>query len=313
MSALVLSHTVPILFEAPPGPSATVWCQITVPGEYRGHHQGGEFTIDHAACQQIIKNFLNTRNRHIPVDFEHMGEQSSGEVAVSGAPAAGWCTELAERRPGELWGKITWLEPALSYIREGRYRYLSPAITFEGIDRVTAKPIGAVMSSVGLVNMPFLDGAQPLAAKASTNDPCLLMAREILASQRKVTTIMHTHLNVHERATQIMREKRVTFGAALTQASREAKQYSMRESGIRQYDGHTYRLDDREVGRSDPSAHSRASNANTQAADWGREDVPTRDNTLFSALCRRVQCSDHELAAKLAAVLDNYERMGGRY
>jgi hypothetical protein len=65
---------------------------------------------------------------------------------------------------------VEWLEPARTYIREKKYRYLSPAIRFNAKDRVSAEPIGARLTSAALTNNPFLDGMQPLAATDRVGD-----------------------------------------------------------------------------------------------------------------------------------------------
>lgn len=145
--------------------SGPTWNQIAHHGEFKGH-AAGPFRMGDDTFDEIIENFRATKNRRIPVDFEHASEvaASEGSIPHTGAPAQGWVTQL-EKRGNQLWGLFSWLEPARTYVREGRYPFLSPAIRFRSRDRVTGEPTGARLTSVGLVTQPFLDGMQPLAAK----------------------------------------------------------------------------------------------------------------------------------------------------
>lgn len=144
-----------------------VWIQVAKQGKFRGH-ASGPFEMTAQTFAEIIRNFNAQQNRAIPIDFEHASEQppTHGSIPLMGAPAQGWITELSMREDGNLWGKVTWGKLARQYIKDGQYKYLSPAIFFGAKDRVTGKPIGARLSSVGLTNNPFLDGMQPVAASA---------------------------------------------------------------------------------------------------------------------------------------------------
>jgi phage I-like protein len=56
-----------------------------------------------------------------------------------------------------LWG---WYEPtdrARQLIASRKYRYISPAIRWGARDKVTGKSTGTVLTSVALVNKPFLE------------------------------------------------------------------------------------------------------------------------------------------------------------
>lgn len=155
-----------LLADAKPKP---VWIQLAKVGAFRGH-PAGPFELTPAIFAEIVQNFTATENRRIPIDFEHASEQeaTSGTIPVDGAPAQGWIIDLDNRGATGLWGLVEWLEPARTYIREGKYRYFSPAIRFGARDRVTGKPIGARMTSGALTNTPFLDGMKPLAARDQT-------------------------------------------------------------------------------------------------------------------------------------------------
>lgn len=144
-----------------------VWIQIAEAGSFRGHPQG-EFALTPGVFSEIVANYQKD-GILVPIDAEHASEMpaSSGSIPAIGAPAHGWIHRL-EARGDTLWGLVEWLEPARSYIKEGRYKYLSPAIALRTKDRVTGKPQGAKLTSAAITNQPFLKGMQPLAARDRT-------------------------------------------------------------------------------------------------------------------------------------------------
>ena len=141
-----------------------VWIQLAECGKFAGH-PAGDFELSPQVFSQICANFKRDK-LPIPIDMEHASEQAptDGTIPVNGAPATGWIHSLDNRGPAGLWGEVEWLEPARSYIKEGKYRYLSPAIRFESRDRVTGQPIGARLTSAAITNQPFLRNMQPLVA-----------------------------------------------------------------------------------------------------------------------------------------------------
>ena len=142
-----------------------VWNQIATRGTFRGHG-AGEFSLDDSAFDQIIRNFREVDLGQVHFDWEHASEAepTEGNVPVVGAPAQAWIKDL-KKAPEGLYALVKWLEPAKSYIREGKYRFVSPAIRFHAKHPVSGKEIGAQLTSVALTNSPFLRGLQPLAAK----------------------------------------------------------------------------------------------------------------------------------------------------
>lgn len=148
-----------------------VWIQIAKVGQWAGH-VSGPFKLGTKEFSEIVSNFRASTNRRIPIDFEHSSEMDprEGSVPTQGAPAQGWMIDLDNRGGAGLWALVEWLEPARSYIREGKYRFFSPTIRFNARDPESGARQGARLSSGALTNMPFLDGMAPLAAKATGDD-----------------------------------------------------------------------------------------------------------------------------------------------
>lgn len=145
--------------------------EVQIAKQGRFFKDGMFFDLDDKVFDDIIRNFNNTANQHVPVDFEHASELkgSEGSVPMLGAPAQGWIRSL-EKRGQQLWGQVQWGDLAAEYIKNGNYRYLSPAVRFGCKDTKSGKPIGAKLTSAGLVNIPFLDGMTPLTAKDGDSD-----------------------------------------------------------------------------------------------------------------------------------------------
>jgi phage I-like protein len=94
-----------------------------------------------------------------------------------------------------LWAHVEWLEPARSYIREGKYRWVSPTIRFRARHPETGKDIGARLLSVALTNLPFLPSLAPLAAKnrdtesqAQDDEESMADAKELEAKNVDLTS-----------------------------------------------------------------------------------------------------------------------------
>lgn len=176
VSAMGIGPSVVVTLDDSSSKSPTlVWNQIAECGKFSGH-PAGDFELSPAVFAQICANF--TRDKlPVPIDMEHASEQeaTAGTIPTQGAPAIGWIHQLDNRGQAGLWGQVEWLEPAKTYIKEGKYKYISPAIRFESRDRVTGQPIGARLTSAGLTNQPFLRNMQPLVARdgASTRVYCM--------------------------------------------------------------------------------------------------------------------------------------------
>ena len=158
-----------------------VWIQIAKSGSF---NKGGRFELNQQVFGEIIRNFNDTANKRVPIDFEHASESpaTEGEIPTRGAPAQGWITKLEMRGfGGQLWALVEWLPLAKQYIKAGQYKYFSPAIRFNARDRSTGEIIGARLTSGALTNNPFLDGMEQLAARDFGEEP--LTPEEVNASE----------------------------------------------------------------------------------------------------------------------------------
>ncbi len=163
------------------------WLNVANEGEYLGHHQGG-FQLNAENLQQLVDNLhahpqyatgpvtLDGKttqagvNDVVQFDYEHASEMPpfEGAIPVTGAPAIGWVRDLQLRKDGQgrlqLWA-LAWLGDQIrGQIDRREYKWVSIAWNPNGVHWQTAKPIGAVLTSIAFTNHPFLQDLDSLAA-----------------------------------------------------------------------------------------------------------------------------------------------------
>lgn len=136
------------------------WIHMAYEGEWQGHHAGAfAFTPD--VFRRVVRNFSRQSNRVVPLTYEHPDYAGDGRPV----PAAGWVHEL-EVRSGtdgaELWGLVEFTPTAAKMARDGEYRFVSVVVDFNSRDRGTGDDVGPELLEVGLTNVPFLDGLEPI-------------------------------------------------------------------------------------------------------------------------------------------------------
>lgn len=134
------------------------WQELAKVGEWRGH-ASGEFALGVEDLAAFVATF-DAQENPIPVTYEHPDYKPDGTPV----PAAGWIDEL-EVRGESLWGLVRWTDRAAKMIRDGEYQFCSIVFHQAAPDRVTGETRPELFE-VGIVNRPFIDGLQPLAASA---------------------------------------------------------------------------------------------------------------------------------------------------
>src|SRR5208337_142701 len=168
-------HFVMTLGEPPA--SGLIRIPIAVTGTWAGGEKKFEIGLDD--LEEIRRNFAAKPTGEINVDYEHASEVpfgtggpvlSAGKIVKLDEPeeygtgdsglGAGENPQTPAASPQPrmiLWG---WFEPtarARELIENKEYRFISPAIRWGAKDKVTGKTIGTVLTSVALVNKPFLE------------------------------------------------------------------------------------------------------------------------------------------------------------
>jgi hypothetical protein len=170
-----------------------VWIQLAQVGSFKGHPKGA-FEFSPTVFSTIVENFVRD-GLPLPIDAEHASEMppTEGSIPSEGAPAMGWIHRLDNRGKAGLWGHVEWLEPARSYIKEGRYKFISPAVRFKSKDRKTGQDTGPRLSSAGLTNTPFLPDMKPLTAR-NEGEPVYVMSVAVEAAEADVETVSMSSL-----------------------------------------------------------------------------------------------------------------------
>jgi hypothetical protein len=140
-----------------------VWIQVAKAGRFV--KDGKPFELNARVFDEICTNFTTQGFGRIQYDFEHASEMrpTEGAIPLLGTPSQGW--GYGFKHDGRrLFALTEWGDLARQYIQNDQYQGVSPAIRWNQKDRVTGKPIGAVISSIAITNSPFLSGMEPLAA-----------------------------------------------------------------------------------------------------------------------------------------------------
>ena len=173
-----------VALDATPAPAdGAKWQEVALEGEFKGYGGGEQpFTFDKARFDALVKNFRAHPSYKagsdgvgcadvVAWDFSHASEYPPfmGELPTAGAPAQGWVQELDVRLRADgttysLWALTRWLEPAKTYIAEGRYKWASVAVNLEAVDAVSGEALGPVLTSIAITNSPFIEGMLELAA-----------------------------------------------------------------------------------------------------------------------------------------------------
>jgi phage I-like protein len=179
------------------------------------------FAITRQDLEEIARNFRERQNGEINVDYDHASEMpevaAGGPVPSAGRivrfdppePATGLGpapdgTGLGTRDSGFepssagsasresrvasresrfiLWG---WYEPterARQLLKSREYRYISPAIDWTALNKLTGKPQGTTLTSVALTNRPFLEELPQI----RLSDPAFQAVDESASSGRPI-------------------------------------------------------------------------------------------------------------------------------
>lgn len=130
------------------------------PKEFRIFRSGtnettkGVFVFDEESQKSVIAGFTR-HGADVPIDYEH--KMLDWLAPAGDMVAAGWFTP--EVRSGDLWASnVRWTTKAASHLREGEWRYMSPAFTTGEDGRILE------LINVALTNLPATHQLEALVA-----------------------------------------------------------------------------------------------------------------------------------------------------
>lgn len=117
-----------------------------------------KFAITRETVKKLAENFRKRATGDVVIDYEHASE-FPGLAQGQPVPAAGWLKQIEDTpdEKGVLWGLAELTQRAREMIERREYKYISPAINWGERDKVSGEPQGATLTSVALVNRPFLE------------------------------------------------------------------------------------------------------------------------------------------------------------
>jgi phage I-like protein len=152
------------------GAIATVPTEIMVApyGKWKGYKADDgskiEFEVTPELGDQAIAYHRSLKERFpqrdLVIDYEHQSE-----IDVQ-APAAGWMFSDIFKKDDGIYARVkNWTKKASEYLLNGEYRYASPVLLFNGVDKETDERVPLRVKSLALTNNPFMDNYKPITAK----------------------------------------------------------------------------------------------------------------------------------------------------
>jgi phage I-like protein len=173
--------------------------QIAPFGEWKGYTSADgspvEFEITKELAAKAVEYHkqlkLRFPSRDLVIDYEHQTE------ANVQAPAAGWLFSDIYSKDDGLYGKVKeWTKKATEYLQNKEYRYLSPVLLFNDVDKETGKRIPLRVKNISLTNEPFIDSIKPIMAKDNAATTIIYLTDSISQPTKGDTTMLEQILQL---------------------------------------------------------------------------------------------------------------------
>jgi hypothetical protein len=154
--------------------------------------KGQKLSLTPKDFAEIRTNFAKRENGEVVIDYEH--GQLNPMLAGGGGPvpASGWLKEIDPETDadGILWGRCEFTDRARAMIAAGEYRFLSPVIEWGARDKHTGAPQGATLSSMALVNRPFIEKLPAIAlSEGWSKEEEKPMVKRVVLADRAAGTV----------------------------------------------------------------------------------------------------------------------------
>lgn len=146
------------------GETGRIKMPVAVTGSWVHPANGRKIVVTTADLQTAKSNFLKKSSGEINVDYDHASEMPN---FVGGArPSAGRVLALAGPEPYTdsrgarrqiLWGNYEPTPMARTMIRNREYRYISPVLARERLDKGTGEVQGITITTIALTNTPVME------------------------------------------------------------------------------------------------------------------------------------------------------------
>jgi phage I-like protein len=188
---------------------------VAITGSWVHPANGRDIVITGSDLEMVVRNFLGKSNGEINVDYDHASEMpnligqprpSAGRVLALRGPEP--YTDSKGIRREILWGSYEPTEMARTMIRKREYRYISPVVQRERLNKTTGLDQGVTITTIALTNTPVLEEMPEIFASeegqvlrcAETAFPSRSQVRRLSASENAndVLTRMALELEARE-------------------------------------------------------------------------------------------------------------------
>lgn len=116
------------------------------------HPRYGEIEITEDKCKEAVDYFnMPETSKEIQANFEHNSDRN-----------AGWLKKLIFKTGKGLFGIVKRGKQLIDEHKNGNYRFISPEIFFNTINKFTGKPLSMRVSGVAFTNKPFFENMAPV-------------------------------------------------------------------------------------------------------------------------------------------------------
>ena len=173
------------------GDSGRVKMPVAITGSWVHPANGRDIVITGSDLEMVVRNFLGKSNGEINVDYDHASEMpnligqprpSAGRVLALRGPEP--YTDSKGIRREILWGSYEPTEMARTMIRKREYRYISPVVQRERLNKTTGLDQGVTITTIALTNTPVLEEMPEIFA--SEEGQVLRCAETAFASRSQV-------------------------------------------------------------------------------------------------------------------------------
>ena len=173
------------------GDNGRVKMPVAITGSWVHPANGRDIVITESDLETVVRNFLKKSNGEINVDYDHASEMpnlvgqprpSAGRVLALRGPEP--YTDSKGTRREILWGNYEPTVMARTMIRKREYRYISPVLQRERVDKTTGLDQGVTITTIALTNTPVLEEMPEIFA--SEEGQVLRCAETAFASRSQV-------------------------------------------------------------------------------------------------------------------------------
>ncbi|MGC9995270.1 MAG: phage protease [Terriglobia bacterium] len=232
------------------GDSGRVKMPVAITGSWVHPANGNKVVITRADLGTVVRNFHAKSNGEINVDYDHASEMpnllgqprpSAGRVLALMGPEPYFDSRRVQREI--LWGSYEPTEMARTMIRKREYRYISPVLQRERVNKTTGLDQGVTITTIALTNTPVLEEMPEIFA--SEEGQVLRCAETAFPSRsrvRRFSASRNANDDLTELALELAEREHISYEAAYRRVGHENPELASRAKQAVARDVPTQRL-----------------------------------------------------------------------